>query len=38
MSVYKMPEWILCCVMLVNILYIIVAESLVNLIGLLIIG
>ena len=36
MSVYKMPEWILCCVMLVNILSIIVDESLAIMVGLLI--
>ena len=38
MSVYEMPEWILCCVMLVNILSIIVAESLAILVGLLMVG
>ena len=34
-SVYKMTEWILCCVILGNILYIVVAESLTILVGLL---
>ena len=38
MSVYKMPEWILCSIMLVNILYIIVAQSLAILVGLLSVG
>ena len=35
---YKMPDWILCCVMLVNILSIIVADSIAILVGLLIVG
>ena len=38
MSVFKMPEWILCCFILVNILSIIVAESLAILVILLMVG